>query len=85
MLLECKLRPFALNRFHRVTDAEMLYFHLTHVKILSSDLFGFLITRDCNANAYKNLGCFIGLLHKFISLSSKSAKDGRFIVVFFKT
>ena len=29
MLTECKLKPFALSRFHRVSDMEMMNSHLT--------------------------------------------------------
>ena len=54
MLIECKLKSFALSRFH--------------VKLLSSILISFLITRDCII--YRHFGCFIGLMDK---LANKSA------------
>ena len=60
MLTECKLKPFALRRFHRVSD--MINFHLTYVKLLSSILVGFLVIRDCII--YRHFGCFIGLLRR---------------------
>ena len=62
MLTECKLKPFALSRFHRVSDMEMMNSHLTYVKLLSSILVGFLVIRDCII--YRHFGCFIGLLRR---------------------
>ena len=46
MLTECKLKQFALSRFHRVFDMEMINSHLTYVKLLSSILVGFLVIRN---------------------------------------
>ena len=69
MLLECKLRHFALSRFHRITDMEMIHMHLTHIKILSTMLIGFLMVRDCII--YKHFGCFIGLVSKLLHEAPK--------------
>ena len=66
MLLECKLKFFTLTRFHGLTDVEMIHSHLTHVKLLSSILIGFLITRDLII--YVHFGCCFGLIKKLFSV-----------------
>ena len=76
MLLECKLKPFALGRLHKISDMEMITFHLIHVKILSSILLGFLFTRDCVI--YTHFGCFIGLVNKLFQRTPKCYKSSRF-------
>ena len=74
MLLECKLRPFALGRFHRISDMEMINNLISHVKIFSSILLGFLVTRDCII--YRHFGCFIGLINKLICAAPKPHQSG---------
>ena len=64
MAIECKLKSFSKYRFYGINDMEMIHFHLTHVKILSSILVAFLLTRDCII--FKNIVCFIGLISKLI-------------------
>ena len=66
MLLECKLKFFTLTRFHGLTDVEMIHSHLTHVKLFSSILIGFLITRDLIT--YVHFGCCFGLIKKLFSV-----------------
>ena len=62
MLLETKFKTFSLGLFQDISDIESISFHHTHVKLLSSILVFFLITRDCIV--YRHFGCFTGLLGK---------------------
>ena len=76
MLIECKLKSFALSRFHKITDMEGMHSHLTHVKLLSSILISFLVTRDCII--YRHFGCFIGLIDKLVNKSTTICLSDRF-------
>ena len=62
MAIECKLPALKELKFHYITNMEMMHLHLTHVKILSTVLLAFLITRDCIIFSY--FGCFIGFVRK---------------------
>ena len=62
MAIECKLSTLKGYKFYYLTDMEMMHLHLTHVKILSTVLLAFLITRDCIIFSY--FGYFIGFLSK---------------------
>ena len=46
MLGECSYRSFTINRFHRVSDTELLYSHSLHNKLLSAILIYLLVKRD---------------------------------------
>ena len=84
MLLECKFRKFSLNHFYNITDMEMINIHLTHIKLLSTILVIFLITRDLIV--FKYFGCFIGLVNRLLytspSLISKDDSRTKKIVSF---
>ena len=73
MLVECKLKPFTLTRFHQISNMQMIHFHLAHVKLLSAVLIIFLVSRDLII--YRHFGCYIGLLsrlfYKSLSVSTK--------------
>ena len=74
MLTECNLKSFNLTRFHSISDMEMINFHLSHVKLLSTVLLCFLITRDLII--YKYFGTFIGLIDRLLNSQLKFYKKG---------
>ena len=68
MLLECKFKNFALARFYNISDMQFENVHITHVKLLSTILLTFLITRDLII--YSHFGCFIGLIGRLFNSST---------------
>ena len=70
MALDCNFRSSYSYDFSNISNMEMIHFHLSHVKILSSVLIAFLVTRDCITFRY--LGCFSGLLAKAVRGRSTS-------------
>ena len=74
MFIECDLKHFTLTRFHRISDMQMINLHLTHIKLLSTILITFLITRDLIIFNY--FGCFIGFCEKLFNTSPLLHRTG---------
>ena len=64
MLRECKFRSFPINRFHIISDTELIHSYLTHSKVLSVVLMYYVLKRD--VLSFRFFGIYFGLLSKLM-------------------